>query len=69
MASRLHRLDTGLNLLDTHTLNAETRLAGIQSTDMAEAITQLTEAQTLYQAALGVAATIYDLNLFNYVFR
>ncbi len=69
VAARLHRLDAGLQMLDTRQLNAQTRLSSVVSTDMAEAVTQLTEAQTLYQSALGTAARVYDLNLFNYLQR
>ncbi len=69
VASRMQRIDTGLNLLDAFHLSSETRLADIQSTEMAEAITSLSEAQAVYQTALGTAASIYDLNLFHYIYR
>ncbi len=69
VASRARRIDIGMGLLDTYQLTAETRLADVQATDMAEAITQLTEAQALYQTALGTAASVFDLNLFNYIYR
>jgi len=69
VASRLERLDKGKQVLDTHKTSAETRLSDVVSTEMAETITSLTQAQTVYQTALGTASTVYDLNLFRYVYR
>jgi flagellin-like hook-associated protein FlgL len=69
VASRARRVDIGQTLLDRYQVTAQTRLADVQSTDMAEAITKLSEAQTLYQTALGTAASVFELNLFKYVYR
>ncbi len=69
VASRARRVDIGLTLLDTYQLTAETRLGDVQSTEMAETVSKLTEAQTLYQTALGTAASVFDLNLFKYIYR
>ncbi len=69
VAARMNRLESGFDLLENYRLNAETRLGEVQAADVAEAITALSEAEGIYQTALGTASTIYSLNLFNYIYR
>jgi len=42
-------------------------LSQVEDVDIAQVLTELSQAQLVYQAALQTAATIYDLSLLNYV--
>ncbi len=66
-ASRLERIQSAIDLIDRHRVDVEERLSDIQDVDIAAAITRLSEAEILYEAALGTAARIYDLSLLNYL--
>jgi flagellin-like hook-associated protein FlgL len=63
----LERIQSAIDLIDQHRVDVERRLSDIQDVDIAAAITRLSEAEILYEAALGTAARIYDLSLLNYL--
>ncbi|MGD0437119.1 MAG: flagellin [Bryobacteraceae bacterium] len=61
------RVQSGVTFAQNYTTQLQTQLSGIQDANAAEAATNLTEAQTQYQAALQSRAQIPNTSLFNYL--
>jgi flagellar hook-associated protein 3 FlgL len=61
------RVQSGISFAQNYTTQLQTQLSGIQDANAAEAATDLTEAQTQYQAALESRAQIPNTSLFNYL--
>jgi len=60
----LQNQQTAINVLKT---DGQTRLSDLSDADMADAITQLQQYKTAYQAALQVTATMDNVSLLNYL--
>lgn len=67
VASRLQRLETTVSVLDLSKSSAEEALSNMQGTDMAEAATQLSQAQTALQAALTVSTRLMRQSIMDYL--
>lgn len=67
VGTRLDKLQTQLSSLQTTTTNQKAALSTTQDTDMASAITQLQQKQTIFQAALQVTAMVGKLSLTQYL--
>lgn len=67
VASRLKRLETTVSVLDLSKSSAEEALSNMQSVDVAEAATQLSQAQTALQAALTVSSKLMRQSIMDYL--
>ncbi len=63
----LAELDGYQQVNDDRTLQYQTRLSSVEDLDLAQAMSQLSQRQTSYQAALQSYSSISKLSLFNYL--
>jgi flagellar hook-associated protein 3 FlgL len=63
----LSELDGYSQLNDDRTVQYQTRLSSVEDLDLAQAMSQLSQRQTTYQAALQSYSSISKLSLFNYL--
>jgi flagellar hook-associated protein 3 FlgL len=67
VASKMRRLDTAEALLQLTQTNAEDLLAKLQQVDVAEAATNLSQAQTALQASYTVSTRILNLSILDFI--
>ncbi|NJK89598.1 MAG: flagellar hook-associated protein FlgL [Myxococcales bacterium] len=67
LGHRLVRLDTVYDALDRAELAADSTLAEVRDTDIAEAVIRLRESETGLQAALSITGRLDDLSLLNFL--
>jgi len=67
VGSFLRRIESEIADLEERTTNMEAERSRAMDTDVAEAILQLTSAETFYQAALQVSARVSQLSLVNFI--
>ncbi len=61
------RVQSGITFAQNYTTQLQTQLSGIEDANAAQAATELTQAQTQFQAALESRAQIPNTSLFNYL--
>jgi len=67
IGSRLNRMEVNNNLLADLNTNNTTRLSGIEDIDIAQAVTELSAKQLVYQSALYSATQVTQMNMLNYL--
>jgi flagellar hook-associated protein 3 FlgL len=67
MGAQLQELQTYTTINSDQNLQDQTQVSGIVDLDYASGVSQLTQQQTQFQAALQSYATISKLSLFNYI--
>lgn len=67
ISSRLKRLETAANLLDLSKADAEEVLNSLQNADIAEAATNLAEAQNALEASFLVSSRVLNLTILDFV--
>lgn len=67
MGVTLNQMDLTLNRLEERNLTFSEEYAGIQSVDLAKAISALNFQETAYQASIGVAGRVLQTSLLNFL--
>jgi flagellar hook-associated protein 3 len=67
VGSKASRTENILSELETSKVRLEEDLSLVEDVNIAEVLTDLSEAKVVYQAALQTASSIYDLSLLNYM--
>ena len=67
LGARNNRVTAMQNQLDSTSFNLQKTLSNIQSADLAQTITEYTNQQTTYKAALSVGSQIIQLSLVDYL--
>lgn len=67
VGTKLNRLDTTASHWDTVKLNLTQGLSNIEDADMTEAISQLNNWQTAYQASLSVSSKVFQQSLVDFL--
>jgi flagellar hook-associated protein 3 FlgL len=67
VGTRLQALDEKKQVLDAIKIQDQSQLSDVADADMAEAITQLQQKQTVFEAALRVTSLVSNLNLTKYL--
>jgi flagellar hook-associated protein 3 FlgL len=61
------RLNTAASLASTQTNSLTTDISNASGADLAQTLTELSQTQTAYQAALASSASIMQLSILNYI--
>jgi flagellar hook-associated protein 3 FlgL len=67
VGAKLNRLDTTASHWDTVKLNLTQGLSNVEDADMTEAISQLNNWQTAYQASLSVSSKVFQQSLVDFL--